>query len=225
MGPQGLRFAAGNFYINDKPTGAVVGQQPFGGAPGLGHQRQGRRPAEPGALDRRRARSRRPSSRRRTTATRTWAEKGAVPVSTTPARSSGSSTGPSPGWSPGALPGSGVTGRGRRSRAAGSRWGSWLALLPARGSPRTDEHVPVGFLHLGAAPSYVGARGRSGRGATSLRWLGSQAPRGRGGGAGTPRPRGARRRRARSAAGARRCRYAGDCGRFCGVLTRVAAGS
>jgi 1-pyrroline-5-carboxylate dehydrogenase len=29
---QRLRFAAGNFYINDKPTGAVVGQQPFGGA-------------------------------------------------------------------------------------------------------------------------------------------------------------------------------------------------
>jgi 1-pyrroline-5-carboxylate dehydrogenase len=28
---QSLRFAAGNFYINDKPTGAVVGQQPFGG--------------------------------------------------------------------------------------------------------------------------------------------------------------------------------------------------
>ena len=27
-----LRFAAGNFYINDKPTGAVVAQQPFGGA-------------------------------------------------------------------------------------------------------------------------------------------------------------------------------------------------
>ena len=27
-----LRDAAGNFYINDKPTGAVVGQQPFGGA-------------------------------------------------------------------------------------------------------------------------------------------------------------------------------------------------
>ncbi len=27
-----LRFTAGNFYINDKPTGAVVGQQPFGGA-------------------------------------------------------------------------------------------------------------------------------------------------------------------------------------------------
>lgn len=29
---QALRHAAGNFYINDKPTGAVVGQQPFGGA-------------------------------------------------------------------------------------------------------------------------------------------------------------------------------------------------
>ncbi|MEV4539944.1 L-glutamate gamma-semialdehyde dehydrogenase [Asanoa sp. NPDC049518] len=27
-----MRYAAGNFYINDKPTGAVVGQQPFGGA-------------------------------------------------------------------------------------------------------------------------------------------------------------------------------------------------
>jgi 1-pyrroline-5-carboxylate dehydrogenase len=27
-----LRYAAGNFYINDKPTGAVVGQQPFGGS-------------------------------------------------------------------------------------------------------------------------------------------------------------------------------------------------
>ena len=29
---QALENAAGNFYINDKPTGAVVGQQPFGGA-------------------------------------------------------------------------------------------------------------------------------------------------------------------------------------------------
>jgi 1-pyrroline-5-carboxylate dehydrogenase len=27
-----LRYAAGNFYVNDKPTGAIVGQQPFGGA-------------------------------------------------------------------------------------------------------------------------------------------------------------------------------------------------
>jgi 1-pyrroline-5-carboxylate dehydrogenase len=33
---QRLRFAAGNFYVNDKPTGAVVGQQPFGGARGSG---------------------------------------------------------------------------------------------------------------------------------------------------------------------------------------------
>jgi 1-pyrroline-5-carboxylate dehydrogenase len=31
-----LTHAAGNFYINDKPTGAVVGQQPFGGARGSG---------------------------------------------------------------------------------------------------------------------------------------------------------------------------------------------
>ena len=27
-----LRYSAGNFYINDKPSGAVVGQQPFGGS-------------------------------------------------------------------------------------------------------------------------------------------------------------------------------------------------
>ena len=33
---QKLKHAAGNFYINDKPTGAVVGQQPFGGARGSG---------------------------------------------------------------------------------------------------------------------------------------------------------------------------------------------
>ncbi len=33
---QKLKNAAGNFYINDKPTGAVVGQQPFGGARGSG---------------------------------------------------------------------------------------------------------------------------------------------------------------------------------------------
>jgi 1-pyrroline-5-carboxylate dehydrogenase len=31
-----LRFTAGNFYVNDKPTGAVVGQQPFGGSRGSG---------------------------------------------------------------------------------------------------------------------------------------------------------------------------------------------
>ena len=31
-----LRFSAGNFYVNDKPTGAVVGQQSFGGARGSG---------------------------------------------------------------------------------------------------------------------------------------------------------------------------------------------
>jgi 1-pyrroline-5-carboxylate dehydrogenase len=31
-----LENSAGNFYINDKPTGAVVGQQPFGGSRGSG---------------------------------------------------------------------------------------------------------------------------------------------------------------------------------------------
>tara|TARA_B000000477_G_C5957175_1_gene170482 strand:- start:32 stop:592 length:561 start_codon:yes stop_codon:yes gene_type:complete len=31
-----LRYSAGNFYINDKPSGAVVGQQPFGGSRGSG---------------------------------------------------------------------------------------------------------------------------------------------------------------------------------------------
>ncbi|MCO4819623.1 MAG: L-glutamate gamma-semialdehyde dehydrogenase [Bacteroidetes bacterium] len=36
LGTVKLRNAAGNFYINDKPTGAVVGQQPFGGARGSG---------------------------------------------------------------------------------------------------------------------------------------------------------------------------------------------
>ena len=35
-GARPLRYTAGNFYINDKPTGAVVGQQPFGGARGSG---------------------------------------------------------------------------------------------------------------------------------------------------------------------------------------------
>jgi len=33
---EALEYASGNFYINDKPTGAVVGQQPFGGARGSG---------------------------------------------------------------------------------------------------------------------------------------------------------------------------------------------
>jgi 1-pyrroline-5-carboxylate dehydrogenase len=33
---QALKYAAGNLYFNDKPTGAVVGQQPFGGARGSG---------------------------------------------------------------------------------------------------------------------------------------------------------------------------------------------
>jgi 1-pyrroline-5-carboxylate dehydrogenase len=46
-----LRNAAGNFYVNDKPTGSIVGQQPFGGARDVGHQRQGGLAPEPAALD------------------------------------------------------------------------------------------------------------------------------------------------------------------------------
>ena len=39
---EALQNCAGNFYINDKPTGAVVGQQPFGGARASGtNERQG----------------------------------------------------------------------------------------------------------------------------------------------------------------------------------------
>ena len=45
-----LQYAAGNFYVNDKPTGAVVGQQPFGGARASGHERQGRLDVEPDPL-------------------------------------------------------------------------------------------------------------------------------------------------------------------------------
>lgn len=36
LGEYKLRNAAGNFYVNDKSTGAVVGQQPFGGSRGSG---------------------------------------------------------------------------------------------------------------------------------------------------------------------------------------------
>ena len=46
-----LRFAAGNFYVNDKPTGAVVGQQPFGGARASGTNDKAGAAAEPAALD------------------------------------------------------------------------------------------------------------------------------------------------------------------------------
>jgi 1-pyrroline-5-carboxylate dehydrogenase len=45
-----LRHAAGNFYINDKPTGAVVGQQPSAAGRGVGHQRQGGLVAELAAV-------------------------------------------------------------------------------------------------------------------------------------------------------------------------------
>jgi 1-pyrroline-5-carboxylate dehydrogenase len=38
---EALRYAAGNFYVNDKPTGAVVGQQPFGGSRASGTNDKG----------------------------------------------------------------------------------------------------------------------------------------------------------------------------------------
>ena len=45
-----LQDAAGNFYINDKPTGAVVGQQPFGGARGSGTNDKAGVSTKPSAL-------------------------------------------------------------------------------------------------------------------------------------------------------------------------------
>jgi 1-pyrroline-5-carboxylate dehydrogenase len=52
--------AAGNFYVNDKPTGAVVGQQPFGGGRGSGtNDKAGSsRSREPAAVGHRRLRAR-----------------------------------------------------------------------------------------------------------------------------------------------------------------------
>ena len=45
-----LTHAAGNFYINDKPTGAVVGQQPFGGGRASGTNDKAGSVPEPDAL-------------------------------------------------------------------------------------------------------------------------------------------------------------------------------
>ena len=65
-----LRFAAGNFYVNDKPTGAVVGQQPFGGcrASGTNDKAGSCSTCSDGRVP---GRSKRTSPRRPTTATRT----------------------------------------------------------------------------------------------------------------------------------------------------------
>ena len=48
---QFLRYAAGNFYVNDKPTGAVVGQQPFGGGRASGTNDKAGAPQNLHALD------------------------------------------------------------------------------------------------------------------------------------------------------------------------------
>ena len=63
---EALRYAAGNFYINDKPTGAVVGQQPFGGARASGTNDKAGSPLNLVRWTSARARSRRPSCRRPT---------------------------------------------------------------------------------------------------------------------------------------------------------------
>src|SRR5438552_3394431 len=49
-----LRYAAGNFYVNDKPTGAVVGQQPFGGSRATRRARSCRGGREGSSIRRRR---------------------------------------------------------------------------------------------------------------------------------------------------------------------------
>ena len=70
---EALRFAAGNFYVNDKPTGAVVGQQPFGGGRASGtNDKAGS--ARTCCAGRARGPSRRPSCRPRIGATRTWTQ-------------------------------------------------------------------------------------------------------------------------------------------------------
>ena len=48
---EALANTAGNFYINDKCTGAMVGPPALRRRPGLGHQRQGRQLPEPDPLD------------------------------------------------------------------------------------------------------------------------------------------------------------------------------
>ena len=69
-----LRFAAGNFYINDKPTGAVVGQQPFGGARASGTNDKAGAPQNLAALDLDPLDQGDLQRTARTTATRTWPE-------------------------------------------------------------------------------------------------------------------------------------------------------
>ena len=69
-----LRHAAGNFYINDKPTGAVVGQQPFGG--GRRRARMIKRAVfRTCCAGPRRARSKRRLSHRRITSIRFWGKR------------------------------------------------------------------------------------------------------------------------------------------------------
>jgi len=77
-----LRFAAGNFYVNDKPTGAVVGQQPFGGGRASGTNDKAGSADRPPVLAHGLTRARRSGHGRAT-----WI--GMVPVPSTRARSCG----------------------------------------------------------------------------------------------------------------------------------------
>ena len=69
-----LRYSAGNFYINDKPTGAVVGQQPFGGARASGTDDKAGSIFNLIQVGVRARRSRNSSCPRPTTATLTWVD-------------------------------------------------------------------------------------------------------------------------------------------------------
>ncbi len=67
-----LRHAAGNFYINDKPTGAVVGQQPFGGGRASGTNDKAGSTGPTCCAGPRSGPSRKPSCRRNTLLIRSW---------------------------------------------------------------------------------------------------------------------------------------------------------
>ena len=75
-----LRFAAGNFYVNDKPTGAVVGQQPFGGSRASGTNDKAGSILNLLPLGQPADDQRRRSSRRPTGATRSSAERDRIPA-------------------------------------------------------------------------------------------------------------------------------------------------
>ena len=184
---QYLRFAAGNFYVNDKPTGAVVGQQPFGGARASGTNDKA------GA----------PQNLMRWTSTRSIKETLAPPSDhTLPAhglsptgprqRRGGRSTSPHTGWYPAAstarseaaLPGATWAQTGspagtsavaaiasRRPspwpRAAGST-SKAVSQRPARPRPTMTWPAPPGVRHTRTSSRYRSARTTLGCSRTSI---------------------------------------------------------